>query len=143
MRHLIATTLEQSRKLIELGVSPDTADMHYAFNAVGGSAFQEMIDKSATLLPTNKNSRHPYEPAWSLSALLELIPSNVSEPCFNISKGGYDKGHYIDTYFAYLESGCLTDQVFFECRNAGTAIEATYELIVWLVENNYIKPNDK
>lgn len=71
---MAATTLEQSRKLIELGIDPETADMHYSFMVIGGSAFQDMIDNLATLLPGKKNTKYHYEPAWSLSALLSQMP---------------------------------------------------------------------
>lgn len=76
---MIATTLEQSRKLVELGIDTSTADMHYAFSCMGGAAFQDLVDSSAILLPCNKNRKMYYEPAWSLAALMEILPSELQD----------------------------------------------------------------
>lgn len=59
---MIATTVEQSKKLIELGLSADTADMHY-WEAEGKEYLY--IGKCSDINGT---------PAWSLSKLLELMP---------------------------------------------------------------------
>ena len=63
----ICTSIEQSKKLIELGIDINTADM-----------FCLTTDKSRLhILAENleKYSRWDCMPAWSLTALLELIPS--------------------------------------------------------------------
>lgn len=83
---MIGTTLEMSRHLIEMGIDHTTADMHYAFSALGGSTFQEMADASATLLPGPVNNRFPYEPAWSLDALMELLPHEIDGYDLEIGK---------------------------------------------------------
>lgn len=121
---MIATTLEQSRKLIEIGIDPTTADMHYAFTVIGGNAFQEMIDKAAILLSGRENTRYHYEPAWSLSALLGLMPI-IDENTYKL--------------YGTLDGGCIcehpsTSVIFQE----GNAIDATFEMVVWLKENKYI-----
>ena len=122
---MTATTLEQSRKLIELGISSDTADMHYAFSAIGGPAFQDMIDASAILLPSSHNTKYPYEPAWSLSALLELMPKV--------------NGHYPDLcrgketgfYYMWIED-------VFDTQTFPNPIDAAFEMVCWLKENSKI-----
>lgn len=62
----ICTTIEQSKKLIELGVDVNTADMYWWYG--GKIYYVEAIDDG----DFNKESDTP---AWSLSALLELIPN--------------------------------------------------------------------
>ena len=58
----ICTTIEQSKKLIELGIDVKTADMIYNTLDVFHVRHDTPIDKYHT-------------PAWSLSALLGLIPN--------------------------------------------------------------------
>ena len=69
----ICTSLEQSQKLIELGIDVSTADMHYP-NRIGVDNYPLPIKWK------NDNSLLSQEiPAWSLSALLELIPPYLGE----------------------------------------------------------------
>ena len=68
----IATTREQSKKLQELGVSADTADMFYPL----GSSFPEVCD--------NGDNLQADCPAWSLGALIMLLPDEVRDEKFNV-----------------------------------------------------------
>ncbi|MDY6302408.1 MAG: hypothetical protein SPL96_11025 [Bacteroidales bacterium] len=67
----IATTISQSRKLIELGLNPATADMKYVYfgeTDYGLEIANEFDDR------INKFFNAITVPAWSLSALLEVMP---------------------------------------------------------------------
>ena len=92
----IATSLEQSRKLSEF-LSGESSDMHYAFMGIGGAAFQDILDKTAILLPGNKNNKYPYEPAWSLTSLYELLPNKIE--------------HDFKTYFFKMETDIYDDGI--------------------------------
>ena len=59
----MATTKEQSRRLLACGVSPDTADMCWTRFEPDGEKYE-----FASLSPI---------PAWSLSALLGLLPKEI------------------------------------------------------------------
>ena len=61
---MIATTIEQSRHLRELGLNPKTADMYY--NPLNMD--YPWVWESKPLLEIDA------VPAWSLSALLEVMP---------------------------------------------------------------------
>lgn len=61
----ICTDIEQSKKLIELGIDANTADMYYMWT---GS------DWMPCLMEDGDYNNLGYIPAWSLSALLELMP---------------------------------------------------------------------
>ena len=67
----ICTDIEQSKKLIELGIPKNTADMRIG-NYVGKSG---KVDGTNVHYYTKEESFGAPEiiPAWSLSALLELI----------------------------------------------------------------------
>jgi len=73
----ICTSLEQSKKLMELGIDINTADIIY-------TTFYDKISKN---LPMPKEVydilKYPIDgdkctPAWSLSALIELMPDKIS-----------------------------------------------------------------
>ncbi len=68
----IATNIEQSRKLLELGLDPKSADMRYVYfgkEDYGLEVANEFDDK------LNKLFNAETIPAWTLSALLETMPS--------------------------------------------------------------------
>lgn len=68
----VCTTIEQSNKLIELGINPDTADMGW-FKAY---SLKEEIYKpfiKGYKLENNKTDI----PAWSLHRLLKMLPEEI------------------------------------------------------------------
>ena len=66
MKTNIATTPEQSQRLLACGVPADTADMMYTpHNTLSTEPYKEAL----------KNRW--YSPAWSLSRLLELMPFKI------------------------------------------------------------------
>lgn len=69
----VCTTIEQSKKLLELGLKPDTADMNHFF-----------INRKWVIQPGYCKLSHitfpqDYIPAWSLHRLMELNSANVME----------------------------------------------------------------
>jgi len=128
----ICTSIEQSKKLTELGIDVNTADMCYRIVAY------------------NPNDTHVYQPycfvgtlesdipAWSLSALLELIPPYLGEfkdgIDFEFSKamnGKWYSAHYIK----FDDNGLVS---FNKVVTGDTAIDAAFEMICWLKENGKI-----
>ena len=127
----ICTTIEQSKKLIELGIDVNTADMCYRIVAY------------------NPNDTHVYQPycfvgtlesdipAWSLSALISLMPfhyiENNNRFGFYQVKGLNRKG---ETYrFGYKTNN---DFFLFETSWYNDVIDAAFEMICWLKENKKI-----
>lgn len=64
----ICTLIEQSKKLIEMGIGVNTADMYYDCNSYG------IQDKPEVAVGT---ARSKDIPAWSLTALIELLPNKI------------------------------------------------------------------
>ena len=64
----ICTSIEQSKKLIELGVDVNTADIYYDVNSYGIQSKPEVA--------IGKISSKDI-PAWSLTALIELLPNKI------------------------------------------------------------------
>ena len=77
MTNRIATTREQSDRLLKCGVSADTADMFYQTPIT--------VSQKATredMLLVRKADKALFDtdtPAWSLSALLGLLPKTISD----------------------------------------------------------------
>ena len=70
MKETISTTKEQAARLLRCGVSTDTADMMFTpHNTLSTEPYKETLEDRG------------YIPAWSLSALLGLLPFKI--PCGN------------------------------------------------------------
>lgn len=133
MKTKICTSIEQSKKLLELGLDADTADMGY--NGIENRDTGRIwYDKYPTTMP-NVDSI----PAWSLSALLELIPDEIKFEGTNcslelakdwISYGGCD---------AYDASYRIQPMAF----NKEPLIDLAYKTVCWLIEQGYIKTEKK
>lgn len=135
MKANIATTKEQSARLLQCGVSADTADMFYqtpitVFRKATGEDILLVKEADEKLFATDI-------PAWSLSALLGLIPHIIEV---------YDDGDYYfslaqefpasDDYNAAYKP-CWDDDDDLVEKYAPCPIEACVQLIEWLAGNNY------
>lgn len=106
----ICTSIEQSQKLIELGVDVKTADMCWSID----------IPDLPTLLAypiTDCDNWENKIPAWSLTALMRLIPN------FNMFKRTIECR--IETTNHLIDKAC-------------DPIDATFEMVCWLKENKKI-----
>jgi len=128
----ICTDIEQSKKLIELGVDANTADMCHRYRWSNNSFIN---------LPCAEKAREPITgdiPAWSLSALLELIPPYLGEFGEGIDFGfgkAMNGKWYSAHYLQYFQNGDV-DSV--KTVTGDTAVDAAFEMVVWLKENGKI-----
>ena len=81
----ICTDLIQSRRLIELGINIDTADMHYMYrhweideNTIGEQRDANIGFDSDFYRGADNGKTYHYIPAWSLTALIDLMPKNYA-----------------------------------------------------------------
>ena len=74
MKTNIATTQDQSARLLRCGVSADTADMCYDSGALSLMDYDSAVHE-------RDSRRESYEvvPAWSLSTLLGLLPKELND----------------------------------------------------------------
>ena len=140
----ICTSIEQSKKLMELGIDVNTADMFYADILVDGNHKYNLHPLESYGFKTFgetklKKSKHlDFIPVWSLSALLELIPPYLGEFKDGIDFG-FSKainGKWYSAYYIKLDDNGLAS--FNKTVTGDTAIDAAFEMIVWLKENNKI-----
>lgn len=132
---MICTSIKQSKKFIELGIPKNTADMRIG-NYVGKSG---KVDGTNVHYYTKEESFGAPEiiPAWSLSALERLMPfqiiKNNERFGFYQVKGFNKQG---ETYrFGYKTNN---DSFLFETSWYNDVIDAAFEMVVWLKENNKI-----
>ena len=129
----ICTSIEQSKKLIELGIDINTADMFW--DLLDGDEPDEKIPNCCW--DRFDITINEFVPAWSLSALLELNPFQIIENnnrfTFYQVKGLNKQG---ETYrFGYKTNN---NSFLFETSWHNDVIDATFEIICWLKENNKI-----
>ena len=120
---MIATSIEQSKELEKI-LPIDSADMFY-------DPFEK--DKAKPQILYRKLYKNDIViPAWSLEALLGLMPAHVKHYGLVIEK--YD-GVWDITY-----EGCGRDYDIEYLKNIESAelIDAAFEMIVWLKENSKI-----
>lgn len=125
----ICTSIEQSKKLIQLGIDVNTADMYYDVNSYGIQSNPEV----AVGKVWSKDI-----PAWSLSALLELIPPYLGEFKDGIDFG-FSKsmnGKWYSAHYIQLDNSGLA--TFTKTVTGDTAIDAAFEMVCWLKENKKI-----
>lgn len=114
MKTNICTTQDQSARLLKCGVSTDTADMMFTpHNTLSTEPYKETLGNRG------------YIPAWSLSALLSIMPD--LEHCFSLWKFEED-----DTYAA---DATMVNPDF--RVDANDPIEACVGLIEILHANGY------
>lgn len=115
MKTKICTSLEQSKKLIELGIDVNTADMHYStWTILNEGEYILSPNQGETIEELQEDYGNQVIPAWSLSALLRLMPN------FNMFKRTIECR--IETTNHLIDKAC-------------DPIDAAFEMVVWLKEN--------
>ena len=120
------TSIEESKKLIELGLNRDTADLVYQFNFL----IEENDDQPNFVSGSLHDTPLENIPCWSIGALLKVMPKCIVVEHRN--------------YFSYIV--CL-DTVSYEDTKGNviirfhydTLFDSIYAIVVWLLENNYVK----
>lgn len=135
MKTEIATSREQSARILQCGVPAESADMYYLVDTLHiGPTFPDVW----------QNKPKEITPAWSLSRLLELLPKTIDIDCYPYRISIYfenpdepvignqwclfykpikntEKSHYIDDVPMY----------------ASNLIECAVLMVEWLTKNNY------
>lgn len=113
----ICTTIEQSKKFIELGIDVNTADMYWDYDYD--------IQQEYKYYPRvmDKQFDDVCIPAWSLSALLELIHNNS----YILRNTGVETNRY--NIWAIQRKSLVW------CK---TPLDAAFEMVCWLLENKKI-----
>ena len=136
----ICTDIDQSKKLLELGIDVITADMRYGYIApydfsdrMYDGGYDEVPYPKDFLLKNPNFSVNEYDgelPAWSLSALLELMPKIILNENDAPWQPNLSKGYYNNLWqCVYCSDIHITE--WYE-----DPLDAAFEMVCWLKENN-------
>mgnify|MGYP000475367542 CR=1 FL=1 len=138
MERQMATTAEQSARLLKCGVPAESADMCW-FRAWGNVGdFNLNVKPYSMMVRINEEScrgRNEIQPAWSLSALLGLMPFKIHsgkyEYWLDVAPMDYGKqwsiGYYCTEKPRVIKGLTHTDSL----------IECAVQEIEWLTANGY------
>lgn len=108
-----ATTIEQSRKLLELGLDPKSAD----FAWVG--------EDGCFVKSSSYEVEDTETPAWSLEALIDALPSG--------------KAFIFTGRLGYRVSFFAGGRAFYQSTSySKSLLNQMFELVVWMLENGYM-----
>lgn len=133
MKTEIATTKEQSRRLLACGVSADTADMHIDdYVELWASPYKD----------SQRKDEKDFIPAWSLSALLGLLPTSILSPMGNkymleLSSLRMHDAWEVQWFNGREKFRTYDKQKVFHKLWDKSPIEACVKAIEWLAANGY------
>lgn len=132
----IATDKDQSARLLRCGVSADTADMFYKQRIV----MAEQDSMKLILFARNELTVGdvPSYPAWSLSALLGLLPPSITDgngTYFQLQLTAYP--HEEDCYKWSLSYYSMDAEISLSYVEAPDPIEACVLMVEKLTANGY------
>lgn len=137
----ICTSIEQSKKLIELGIDVNTSDMYYQWYSETESALH--VGKGSKKLNADC-------PAWSLSTLMNLLPSEFTEvgkystTIYIIKIRKYKLTDEVNLHqiaygsYKWHEDGGYTWSDMINTGEKENLIDAAFEMVCWLLENKKI-----
>lgn len=140
---MMATTVKQSKRLLELGMGIETADMWWTeIQPLKTISWNETIPNGEcyyTLSITKEEhlgmASYKDIPAWSLSALLELMPSVITKDDKKMFLRLEKAGAYNLYYFSPNRQG----EIWFTEEEP---IDASVGMIEWLCKNGYISKEE-
>lgn len=134
----ICTTIEQAKKLVELGIDTNTADMCLSLFTLiinGNENINQILLPISYKRVTEQQAPSFIKrfPAWSLTALLELMPL-INE--YNIEYRPIIERHADNGWACkyYNEETRSTNDVYIR-RYGKTPLDAAFEMICWLLED--------
>jgi len=138
----ICTTVEQSKRLLELGLKPETSDMHYVRKTIDAMG-NHIDDDFKEPRYGNVNSKYAkyavmnfsnYEtlPAWSLHRLIEMLPDKIEMISCSMYIG-YSVPKFDKNSISYIDMlGC--SKVFNE---KSTLYDNLIDCIEWLIKDGH------
>ena len=117
-------SIEQMTRLKELGVDTSKASLHYVYLPTARSIFNETdeLESEPTLFACNQEMLDGY-PTFALQDVIELLPiENI-----DIRRNCHER--WVMSY---------KDEITFKSE---FMIDAAYNMLIWVIENNYLKTN--
>ena len=135
------TSIEQSKHLLDLGLSPATADMYYHCLKETNAAMSSVpFVKDRTEVENSAyNALYERIPCWSLEALLDAMPKEITDEYDSKGSLGmcvcYNSSWEWVVYYSNADADCSSIHE----EQGNTLLEAAYNMVYWLLEQGYIK----
>ena len=127
MKTNIATTKDQSQRLLRCGVSADTADMTWGERDLMTMPYTE----AQRYNKENYGGGMDYAPAWSLSALISLLPKEIHSGNYILEMLADNAGWEVCYRFDKNNIISVADKE--------ELVDALYDAVVWCIDNNHVK----
>lgn len=125
----ICTTVEQSKRLLELGLKPETSDMLILPLPNGKELIvQKYEDESENLYYTIKGEEWESSPAWSLHRLITMLPLKIEDD-------------YATEYFLKIEGSNIVykerDIFIYNSFEGNNVYDNIIDCIEWFIKYYY------
>lgn len=129
-RPLDWTTLEESKQLVEAGLSVETADMSYTWDFDDSRYIITTTPAKNWIVPKYAESTKIKQvlPCWSLGALIQLLPRTIEQD--------YDLLINLELWVMYRQP--LSKEVRLICSSGVSIIENVRDAIIWLLKNKIL-----
>lgn len=122
----IATTCEQSERLLAMGVKPETADMYWILDKMSLDMESELSIGKCSVV---EDKWTKYTPSWSLSRLISMMPTNIN---------GYILGIDFDNKgIEYSKTNCCDRLEWLYIEGYENLFDGIIGAIDWLIKNNH------
>lgn len=121
------TSIKQSVKLLGLGLDPSSSDMcwEHMENCDGNFPYYSRPE-------CHKAEEENDIPCWSVGALMKVMPqTNKFHTKVDIE--------FNRVTFEPCDDDIIQDESTFHYSDGASLIESCYNMVCWLLENNYIK----
>ena len=134
----VCTTLEQSERLLELGLKKETADCRWVGIVKDARGKDIPKKKQVWFIRASEDEvvmscgfmRHCFIPAWSLHRLMELCPQAIH-------LDDYADTHYRLTVNPLKVIYIRDDKQWLKQCDEGNTYDRMIDMIEWLIKNNY------
>lgn len=139
----ICTSIEQSKKLMELGIDVNTADMFFAMNGTLPVVSKYIDDGFVTAVDGAI-------PCWSLSTLMNLLPSEFTienkfgKYKYEIKIHKYKLTNDVNVYqiaygnYKWYEDGSHSWKDMINTGQKEELLDAVFDMVCWLLEDKKI-----
>ena len=129
----ICTDINQCKKFIELGIDINTADLTVMDLPIqNGDRFKFIQNKlPGDIFPSITDGKSEKIPAWSLSKLMELMPTDDKKDEYYVTTESHSDYHTVN--YRNCWDGCIHSE-----DSEESLLDAAFEMICWLKENRKI-----
>ena len=127
----IATTRDQSERLLAMGVKPETADMYWMLDKMSLDMESELSIGKCSVV---EDKWTKYTPSWSLSRLISIIPSEIT---VNKKCGSLFISHIDISYFGFESDKRISFITGFTKGPDENLFDICIDMIDWLIKNNH------